>query len=154
MPEPEIKLDNLSKCLNESLLLFSNSHKNIKFNINKEKQDIYYQFDKFQLSQCFNNLIKNAVEAVEKIPNPSIFINLQSKNNKILIEIIDNGIGIPQEMANKIFEPYFTTKNKGTGLGLSIVKKIIEDHNGKIRLEKNKQMAGTTSSIIFENINV
>ncbi len=153
MPEPEIKLDNLSKCLNESFLLFSNSHKNIKFNIQKNIQDIYYQFDKFQLSQCFNNLIKNAVEAVEKIPNPSIFINLKSEKNKILIEIIDNGVGISKEMVNKIFEPYFTTKNKGTGLGLSIVKKIIEDHNGKIRIEKNKQMAGTISSIIFENIN-
>ena len=106
-----------------------------------------------QLSQCFNNLIKNAVEAVEKIPNPSISINLSSDKNKIFIEIIDNGIGIAQEMVNKIFEPYFTTKNKGTGLGLSIVKKIIEDHNGKIRIEKNKQMAGATSLIIFENIN-
>ena len=154
MPEPEIKLDNLSRCLNESYLLFANSHKNIKFNIKKEKQDIYFQFDKFQLSQCFNNLIKNAVEAVEKIPNPSIFINLALKNNNIVIEIIDNGIGISKEMVNKIFEPYFTTKNKGTGLGLSIVKKIIEDHNGKIRIEKNKQMAGTTSSIKFENLNV
>ena len=154
MPEPEIKLDNLSRCLNESYLLFANSHKNIKFNIKKEKQDIYFQFDKFQLSQCFNNLIKNSVEAVEKIPNPLIFINLFLKNNNIVIEIVDNGIGISQEMVNKIFEPYFTTKNKGTGLGLSIVKKIIEDHNGKIRIEKNKQMAGTTSSIKFENLNV
>jgi len=153
MPEPEIKLDNLSKCLNESFLLFSNSHKNIKFNIIKEKQDIYFQFDKFQISQCFNNLIKNAVEAVEKIPNPSISINLKTENNKFFIQIIDNGIGISKEMANKIFEPYFTTKNKGTGLGLSIVKKIIEDHNGKIKIDKNKQMAGTTSSIIFENLN-
>ena len=135
-------------------MLFANSNKKIKFNSKKEKQDIYFQFDKFQLSQCFNNLIKNAVEAVEKIPNPSIFINLYLKNNNIVIEIIDNGIGISQEMVNKIFEPYFTTKNKGTGLGLSIVKKIIEDHNGKIRIEKNKQMAGTTSSIKFENLNV
>ena len=53
-------------------------------------------------------------------------------------------------MANKIFEPYFTTKNKGTGLGLSIVKKIIEDHGGNIKIEKNINMAGTTTSLFFE----
>jgi len=154
MPEPEIKLDNLSKCLNESFLLFSNSHKNINFNINNDQGDLYFQFDKFQISQCFNNLIKNAVEAVEKIPNPSISINLKTDKNYIFIEIIDNGIGISKEKIGKIFEPYFTTKSKGTGLGLSIVKKIIEDHNGKIKIDKNKQMAGTTSLIIFENMNV
>ncbi len=153
MPEPEIKLDNLTKCLNDSFILFSNSHKKIKFITNLANKDIYFQFDKFQLTQCFNNLIKNAIEAVERIPNPSISVNLKTENNKIFIEVIDNGIGISKEMVNKIFEPYFTTKNKGTGLGLSIVKKIIEDHNGKIRIEKNKQMAGTTSLIIFENQN-
>ena len=81
-------------------------------------------------------------------------VNKNIDKNKILIEVIDNGTGISKEMANKIFEPYFTTKNKGTGLGLSIVKKIIEDHNGKIKIEKNKQMAGTTSTVFFENINV
>ena len=63
----------------------------------------------------------------------------------------DNGIGIDEKMINKIFEPYFTTKTKGTGLGLSIVKRIIEDHGGKIKIEKNKMMAGTTSLITFEN---
>lgn len=154
MPEPEIRLDNISKCLKDSYILFSNSHKNIKFSIKLEEQDIYFQFDKFQLSQCFNNLIKNAVEAVEKIPNPSVGVRLINQNNKIFVEVIDNGVGISKEKTGKIFEPYFTTKNKGTGLGLSIVKKIIEDHNGKIRIEKNKQMAGTTSTIIFENLNV
>ena len=154
MPEPEIKLDNLSKCLEESYLVYFNTHKKIKFNFSMENNNIYFQFDKFQLSQCFNNLIKNAVEAVEKIPNPSISINLLFDKNKIFIEITDNGIGISQETVTKIFEPYYTTKNKGTGLGLSIVKKIIEDHGGKIRIEKNKNMAGTVCTLIFDNINI
>ena len=149
MPEAEIKLDNLSKCLEDSYLIFSSSHSKIKMKLNKPTEDIYFQFDKFQLSQSFNNLIKNAIEAVIKIPNPSIVINLFQKNKGIFIQFIDNGIGIDQNKISKIFEPYFTTKNKGTGLGLSIVKRIIEDHGGKIKIEKNKNMAGTTSIINF-----
>ena len=95
-------------------------------------------------------LIQNAIEAVDKIPNPSIEIVLSLRSKNILIDIKDNGVGIDDKMITKIFEPYFTTKNKGTGLGLSIVKRIIEDHGGKIKIEKNKNMAGTTSQIIFE----
>ena len=67
---------------------------------------------------------------------------------------MDNGIGINKSSITRIFEPYYTTKNKGTGLGLSIVKKIIEDHGGKIRIEKNKNMAGTICTVIFDNINI
>ena len=154
MPEAEIKLDNLSKCLENSYLLFSNSHSKIKMKLNKPAEDIYFQFDKFQLSQSFNNLIKNAIEAVLKIPNPSIVVNLFQKNKVIFIQFIDNGIGVDQNKISRIFEPYFTTKNKGTGLGLSIVKRIIEDHGGKIKIEKNKNMAGTTSTINFVVQNV
>ena len=150
MPEAEIKLDNLTQCLKESYQLYFNSRKDIKMNFIKTDTDIYYQFDKLQLSRSFNNLIKNAVEAVEKIPNPSIEIKIYNEQ-KIIIEIKDNGVGIDDKMISKIFEPYFTTKSKGTGLGLSIVKRIIEDHGGKIKIEKNKNMAGTTSFIIFEN---
>ena len=149
MPEAEIKLDNLSKCLENSYLLFSNSHSKIKMKLNKPAENIYFQFDQFQLSQSFNNLIKNAIEAVIKIPNPSIVVNMFQKNKEIFIQFIDNGIGIDQNKISRIFEPYFTTKNKGTGLGLSIVKRIIEDHGGKIKIEKNKNMAGTTSTINF-----
>ena len=116
----------------------------------KSAEDIYFQFDKFQLSQTFNNLIKNAIEAVIKIPNPSIVVNLFQKNKEIFIQFIDNGIGVDHNKISRIFEPYFTTKNKGTGLGLSIVKRIIEDHGGKIKIEKNQNMAGTTSTINFQ----
>ncbi len=151
MPEAEIKLDNLSQCLMDSYLLYFNSRKDIKLNYFKAENDIYFQFDKLQISRCFNNLIKNAIEAVEKIPNPAIEIKIYNKDSIICIEIKDNGIGIDDKMISKIFEPYFTTKAKGTGLGLSIVKRIIEDHGGKIKIEKNKMMAGTTSLITFEN---
>ena len=86
---------------------------------------------------------------MHNIPNPSIVISLFQKHNELFIQIIDNGVGIDQNKISKIFEPYFTTKSKGTGLGLSIVKRIIEDHGGKIKIEKNKNMAGTISKISF-----
>tara|TARA_B100000700_G_scaffold118_1_gene171 strand:+ start:1083 stop:3122 length:2040 start_codon:yes stop_codon:yes gene_type:complete len=149
MPDAEIKLDNLSKCLENSFKLFSNSHTKIKMQFNKPEKDIYFQFDNLQLSQTFNNLIKNAVEAVSNIPNPSVTISIIRKNKEILINILDNGIGIDKNKISKIFEPYYTTKNKGTGLGLSIVKRIIEDHGGKIKIQKNLNMAGTISTITF-----
>ena len=150
MPEAEIKLDNLSKCLEEAYLLYFNTRKDIKLNLIKPENDIYFHFDTLQISRCFNNLIKNAIEAVEKIPNPSVEVLMVTDAKNIKISIKDNGVGIDEKMLSKIFEPYFTTKTKGTGLGLSIVKRIIEDHGGKIKIEKNKNMAGTTSLINFE----
>ena len=150
MPEAEIKLDNLSKCLEEAYLLYFNTRKDIKLNLIKPENDIYFHFDTLQISRCFGNLIKNAIEAVEKIPNPAVEVLLAANDKNITIEIKDNGVGIDEKMLSKIFEPYFTTKTKGTGLGLSIVKRIIEDHGGKIKIEKNKNMAGTKSLINFE----
>ncbi len=150
MPEAEIKLDNLSKCLEDAYLLYFNTRKNIKLNLIKPENDIYFHFDTLQISRCFSNLIKNAIEAVEKIPNPAVEVLMTTDAKNIKIEIKDNGVGIDEKMLSKIFEPYFTTKTKGTGLGLSIVKRIIEDHGGKIKIEKNKNMAGTTSLINFE----
>ena len=74
---------------------------------------------------------------------------------KVRIEIADTGSGISQPDQEKIFDRFYRVENavhteQGTGLGLSIVKRIIEDHGGKIRIEKNKNMAGTTSLINFE----
>tara|TARA_B110000438_G_C15222519_1_gene397891 strand:- start:141 stop:509 length:369 start_codon:yes stop_codon:yes gene_type:complete len=113
-------------------------------------KDIFFQFDNFQITQAFTNIIKNAVEAVSSIPNPSIMVEMRELDDKIEISVKDNGVGIDENKITKLFEPYFTTKEKGTGLGLSIVKKIIEDHGGLIKIKKNREMAGTKSLIIFE----
>ena len=150
MPEAEVKLDNLSKTLKKSFELFSVSYTKINMKLLLPEKDVFFQFDNFQITQAFTNIIKNAVEAVISIPNPYIFVKLTEINNIIEISVVDNGVGIDERKISKIFEPYFTTKDKGTGLGLSIVKKIIEDHNGKINIHKNKDMAGTISLISFE----
>ena len=149
MPKAEIKMDNLSETIDESYNLFANVNSQINMSIIKPKDDIFFNFDRFQLTQAFNNIIKNSVEAVSKIPNPSIKLNYYKKEKQIFFSVVDNGIGVDEKRISKLFEPYYTTKTKGTGLGLSIVKKIIEDHAGSIKIEKNKGMAGTTASIIF-----
>ena len=150
MPKAEIKLDNLSQTLKESFDLFSNSHTNINMKLMGNDKDIFFQFDRFQITQAFNNIIKNSLESVINIPNPSITVHLSENNNKINFVVKDNGIGIDEKKISKYFDPYFTTKDKGAGLGLSIVKKIIEDHAGIIKIEKNKNMAGATTLITFD----
>ncbi|MCH2544156.1 MAG: ATP-binding protein [Alphaproteobacteria bacterium] len=150
MPKAEVKLDNLSQALQASFDLYANSYPKINTKIELPTKEIFYQFDNFQISQAFTNIIKNAVESVQTIPNPSILVKLTEKEGFIVISVQDNGIGIGKNKIAKLFEPYFTTKDKGTGLGLSIVKKIIEDHGGIIKIKKNKNMAGTTSLIKFE----
>jgi signal transduction histidine kinase len=87
------------------------------------------------LNQVFMNIIINAIDALEKSLNPQIKISTKSKGNLVLIKIADNGMGIPPEVKQKIFNPFFTTKpvGKGTGLGLSTSYQIIVDkHNGKL----------------------
>lgn len=149
MPKAEMKIDNFSETIQDCFNLFSKTHTKINFKFINPLNNIYLIFDKFQISQAFNNLIKNAVEAVSPIHNPSINIHLFQKDNKIYCSVIDNGIGVDNKKIRKFFEPYYTTKEKGTGLGLSIVKKIVEDHKGSIKIEKNTEMTGTTVTVVF-----
>lgn len=90
------------------------------------------------IKQSLMNLVQNAIDAVEK--KGKVEINYFRKGNDLIIEIADNGKGIPENIKNKIFDLYYTTKPEGTGLGLSIVQKIIAEHNGTIEVfsEVNK----------------
>ncbi|MCX6118736.1 MAG: ATP-binding protein [Proteobacteria bacterium] len=89
-----------------------------------------------QLSQVFVNLISNSIAAIKGMNSPWIEISISKTNGKILIAFTDSGSGIPTSMQEKIFQPFFTTKDigEGTGLGLSISKGIIESHAGSLRL--------------------
>src|SRR5690606_32590806 len=89
-------------------------------------QTAYTIADKNQLLGAFNNLIKNAIQAIDDVTSGYIEINCVSNKNYWQVTFIDNGEGINPEVAKKLFVPYFTTKSKGVGLGLPIVKNSIE----------------------------
>jgi len=91
--------------------------------------------DRDQLLRCFNNLLKNAIEATPPNKLGVIEINYLVTSKNVLLTVKDNGEGIPDGLREKIFEPNFTTKSSGTGLGLAFVKNSIENAGGKVWFE-------------------
>ena len=104
--------------------------------------------DKDQISRVFNNLIKNAIQAIPENVKGKIEVIIERKEDYILIEIKDNGSGISEAQKDKIFVPNFTTKTTGMGLGLAMVKNIIENDNGSIWFE-TEENKGTSFFIKF-----
>lgn len=105
----------------------------IVFNLRLSGHDFELLGDRGKIKVALRNILINAIEAI-KGPG-RVEVNLKETNEELVVEIKDNGCGIPPEMVERIFEPYFSTKEKGTGLGLAICKRILEEHNGSIRLE-------------------
>ena len=88
--------------------------------------------DKDLMLLVFNNLIKNAIQAIPPDRKGEVEVAIKVEEQHYIISIKDNGVGIEEEKQSNIFVPYFTTKSTGTGLGLAMVKQIIENHRGKI----------------------
>ncbi len=109
----------------------------IQLKINPFDPDLKIDCRGVQLSQVILNLINNSSDAIQSLSNPWIQLNIQDLGSNIEISVTDSGKGIPTEVAEKIMQPFFTTKGigKGTGLGLSINKGIIESHQGKFYLD-------------------
>ena len=94
-------------------------------------------------------MIRNAVDAVENRGNPEISLNIEGRpNGKISISVRDNGIGIPDDQLDRIFVPFFSTKEKGSGIGLSLSRQIILMHKGVINVNSNEGI-GSTFEIIL-----
>ncbi|MEO6191195.1 MAG: HAMP domain-containing sensor histidine kinase, partial [Saprospiraceae bacterium] len=109
--------------------------------------ELYVYCDRSQLVRVLNNMINNAIQAIPDDARGKINISLTRKGNKALIAIEDNGIGIPDEMREKIFLPNFTTKTSGTGLGLAMCQQIIEAVNGNISF--NSELNVGTTFLIY-----
>ena len=103
--------------------------------------EIYIEADYNRLKQVFINVIKNSVEAISS--NGKIIVNIRIQNKYLLIEIIDNGVGMNSEDIEKLNYPFFTTKQNGTGLGVYLSKEIIEKHSGTMKYQSNQGMKVT-----------
>jgi signal transduction histidine kinase len=110
---------------------------------------LFLEIDTYLIEQVLINLILNAIDATQGVPNPEIIISV-IKNTKGNVQIIvrDNGSGIPDEILDSIFIPFFSTKKTGSGIGLSLCKQIMTLHQGKIQL-RNLENSGTEARLIF-----
>ena len=144
----EIEIERL---IQEGRTLFSNMDNGIQIKTDIENDLPAIIGDEKKLRQVFNNLLTNAVDANPVGDDNHLVISANKinfdGNEMVEVRIIDNGPGIDSLDANRLFEPYITTKQNGTGLGLAIVKKIIDEHSGTVWLENNKDKNGASAVI-------
>lgn len=166
MPEPERRKENLSKLVDDAVLLQQSARQDIDIKIKNTRKSVFSDLDSTMISQALTNLIKNAGEAIDSYKEkngpdeykPEIRVLVDTHGQSSVIRIEDNGIGLPKEQRSRLFEPYVTNRENGTGLGLSIVKKIIEEHGGTLELVdapkfKGNQHVGAMARITLPIIN-
>ncbi len=133
LPEPKLKKEDINLIIEDVVSFFREIYSNIEFDLKLTPYLGELMMDKEQIKRVLTNLINNSAEAMDK--KGKITIKTFSKNNSIYVEFVDSGPGIPENIKEEIFTPYFSTKEKGTGLGLAIVKQIIKEHKGDIYLD-------------------
>ena len=106
--------------------------------------DALVSIEQESMARVFVNLVQNAIEAATE--PVTVALGSRREGDHVVIEVVDNGPGVPAEVREKLFEPYFTTKTSGTGLGLAICRRLVDVHGGKIRLESTRP--GETRFII------
>ena len=105
-----------------------------------------FYFDDEQMKQAVMNVLTNSIFSIKE--KGEIIIRTLRENDDAVVEIIDTGIGISKENLADIFNPFFTTRQDGTGLGLAVTQRILEGHDGKIRVESNVNQ-GTVFRLIL-----
>ncbi|CAG7614952.1 ATP-binding protein [Paenibacillus allorhizosphaerae] len=140
------KIHNIVQLIHEVVILLTPQANmdNIEIILQSNSKELYINCEDTKIKQVFINLIKNAMDAMNDGGNITLKINEMKEHIQVLV--IDQGSGIPQEILNKIGEPFYTTKEKGTGIGLMVCFQIIESHDGTIQVDSTVDV-GTTFTI-------
>jgi two-component system nitrogen regulation sensor histidine kinase NtrY len=139
MPKPVIEGEDVADTVRQAVFLMRVGHPDVDIEADIKEEPMRAQFDRRLISQALTNIIKNAAEAIEAVPPEElgkgrIEVIAARQDEDIVIDVIDNGIGLPTVSRARLLEPYVTTREKGTGLGLAIVGRVLEDHGGGIEL--------------------
>jgi signal transduction histidine kinase len=135
MPQTELSVFSLSELVAKVHGLFRNTQSSVEFNLSLPEEPCEIEADKYQIARVFNNLYKNAIQAIPEDREGMIAGKVICGDGKVLVEVRDNGTGIPEDMREKVFEPNFTTKTSGSGLGLAMSKSMVEAAKGRIWVE-------------------
>ena len=139
MPKPVMEGEDVADTVRQAVFLMRVGHPEIDIAAEIKTDPMRAQFDRRLISQALTNIIKNAAEAIEVVPPETlgkgrIDVIAAREDDDIVIDVIDNGVGLPKVARARLLEPYVTTREKGTGLGLAIVGRVLEDHGGKLEL--------------------
>ena len=155
MPAPQMKPEDLVELCRHAVFLQRNGYPDVTFETDLPPGKAPQFCDGRLIGQALTNLLKNAVEAIHgreesDLPPGRVQLRLSQVNGQWMVEVTDNGKGLPAENRERLTEPYVTTRAKGTGLGLAIVKKIMEDHGGDLILE-DAPGGGARVGLIFRD---
>jgi len=142
MPAQQNETLNVVKIVKLALDIFNENY----IHFLSDEDEIIAKLDRTQLIRVVTNLVKNAEQAIPENIAPKILVSVISENENVKIMVADNGIGIADDVKDKIFEPKFTTKSSGMGLGLGMVKNIIENYKGTIEFT-SKEEQGTIFTV-------
>jgi two-component system nitrogen regulation sensor histidine kinase NtrY len=139
MPKAVLADEDLADTVRQVVFLLRVAHPDIDFDVSLEAETMPARFDRRLISQALTNIIKNATEAIAAVAPAElgrgrIVVRAEREGKNVVIDVIDNGIGLPKENRSRLLEPYVTTREKGTGLGLAIVGRILEEHGGRLEL--------------------
>ncbi|HKS84598.1 MAG TPA: PAS domain-containing sensor histidine kinase [Pseudolabrys sp.] len=139
MPKPVIAAEDVADAVRQTVFLMRVGNSEILIDADIAEDPMPARFDRRLISQALTNIIKNATEAIAAVPpeelgKGAIHVFAAREGSDIVIDVVDNGIGLPKTNRSRLLEPYVTTREKGTGLGLAIVGRIVEEHGGVIEL--------------------
>ena len=129
--------------LDDTLTLMAAEMSRVKLDPQLSLENIGISGDASLLQQVFVNIIRNALDAMEDVTKPQLFITMASIGEQVKIEFTDNGKGLSPQALERLFFPFETSKEHGLGLGMIICKRIIEEHHGEISASNNLDMGLT-----------